>query len=192
VGLHLRLTGLVTVHGDLALRATQGPRLLQGLFTQRIAAQRQLSNPSVVRAALPQLGPELDSRQLNLVIRYGTQRVHLLGAAAAKLVPELLDHQAALCCACVLGRRQIKPPVVLGLLQVYDVQSKRPVLHTLLIVLLQQNSTAHARPLQFGPSLVDAQVRLRHDTNSHLPVSHLHAFALGPKNESLTCLFDFM
>jgi hypothetical protein len=144
---HLRLEGLVAVNSDLALRAAQWPRLLNRLTALRITAHGQLANPAVVLAAQLQLALEHDSRQPNLRIRYAAQISHLLGAALAKLVPELLDHQAALCCACVLRGRQSKSPVVLGLLQVYQVQCHSTVLHAPLIVLSEDARTVHARAL---------------------------------------------
>jgi len=167
------LTGLVTVDGDLALRTAQGRG--QGFAAGRAAAHRQLANPAVVIAALVQNFLVLGVRQLNLVIGYGAQRSHLHGAAVAKLVPKLLDHQAALCGACVL--MQGKPPVVLGVLEVYEVQCDSRVLLAALIVLFQDFRTAHARALQVGPSLCCGHFAVRHDADTHFAVSMLHVCA---------------
>lgn len=146
-GRHLRLAGLVAVDDGPALRAAQGPRLRQGLAARRVAAQGQRTNPAVVLAAHLQVVLELGGRQLNLRIGYGTQRSQLLGAALAKLVAELLDQQAALCRAGVLGGHQREPPVVLGLLEVHQVQCDSTVPHAPLIVLSQDARTVHARAL---------------------------------------------
>jgi hypothetical protein len=76
-----------------------------------------------------------------------------------------------------IRRRQGNPAGVFGLLELDDVQPERPVVHVLRIVLLEQDGSAHARPLQVGPCLVCAQFAGHFDDvgRQFLSWSRLHA-----------------